>query len=223
MGQLGDLYCDGRTRFIDLVRDADPATSVPACPSWTVKDVLSHVAGIPADILAGRLNGVATDPWTAAQVDARREQSIAEISAEWEETGPQIDAIVDSFGATGAQLLFDLTTHELDVRGALGAPMPDSLPVYDIALGFVMENLAAGVVGDRGPLCIAADGASWSLGGEGAPKATLTTTKRDLIRAIAGRRSRAQVSGMKWDGDPTPFLDVFASGPFTFPEADIVE
>jgi len=101
--------------------------------------------------------------------------------------------------------------------------MPDALPVYDIALGFVMENLATGVVGDRGPLRIEADDASWSLGGDGAPKAALSTTKRELIRAIAGRRSRTQVAAMKWDGDPTPFLDVFASGPFTFPSADIIE
>lgn len=223
MGQLGDLYREGRYRFIGLVREADPATSVPACPRWTVKDVLSHVAGISADILAGRIDGVATDPWTAAQVAARQSKSIADIAAEWDETGPQIDAMVDSFGPTGAQLLFDLTTHELDVRGALGAPVPDWLPVYDVALAFVMENLAAGVIGDRGPLGIAADGASWSLGGNGTPKAALTTTKRELIRAIAGRRSRAQVAAMTWDGDPTPFLDVFASGPFTFPEADIVE
>jgi uncharacterized protein (TIGR03083 family) len=223
MGPNGVLYRDGRNRFLDLVRDADPATTVPACPSWTVKDVLAHVAGIPADILAGRLDGVATDPWTAAQVDARRDRTIADIAAEWQETGPQIDAIVDSFGPTGAQLLFDLTTHELDVRAALGAPLPDSLPVYDVALGFVMENLAAGVVGDGGPLRIDADGASWSLGGDGAPKAALTTTKRELIRAVAGRRSRAQITAMAWAGDPVPFLDVFASGPFSFPMSDIVE
>ena len=223
MGQLGDLYRDGRERFIGVVSDADPGTPVPACPGWTVKDVLAHVAGIPADILAGRLDGVATDPWTAAQVDARRDSSIADIAAEWHETGAQVDTMVDSFGPTGAQLLFDLTTHELDVRAAVGASFPDALPVYDVALDFVMHNLAAGVVGDGGPLRIDADDASWSLGGDGAPKATLTTTKRELIRAVAGRRSRAQITAMDWNGDPMPFLDVFASGPFTFPATDLIE
>jgi uncharacterized protein (TIGR03083 family) len=216
MGQLGDLYRDGRNRFIDVVRDADPTTTVPACPKWTVKDVLSHVAGIPADVLAGRVDGVATEPWTQAQVDARRSATIAEICTEWQETGAQVDAMVDSFGPTGAQLLFDLTTHELDVRAALGAPAPASLEVYDVALGFVMDNLLADV-----PLRFVADDRAWS--GEGSPVATLTTSKRELIRAVAGRRTRSQIADMSWSGDPTPYLDAFARGPFTFPDDDILE
>lgn len=223
MGPNGVLYRDGRNRFIDLVRDADPATPVATCPGWTVKDVLAHVAGIPADILAGRLDGVATDPWTAAQVDARRDASVADIAKEWQQSGAQVDEMVDSFGPTGAQLLFDLTTHELDVRAAVGVPFPDDLDVYDVALDFVMANLVEGVVADRGPLRIVADDRWWTAGADGEPRATLSTTKRELIRAIAGRRSRGQVAGMDWTGDPTPFLDAFASGPFSFPHSDVVE
>ena len=81
MGELGDLYAIGRDRIIDLVRGADPVTPVPTCPAWTVKDVLAHVTGIPADIIAGRLDGVATDRWTAAQVEARRDKTVDEITA----------------------------------------------------------------------------------------------------------------------------------------------
>lgn len=223
MGPNGVLYRDGRNRFIDVVRDADPATPVAACPRWTVKDVLAHVAGIPADILAGRVDGVATDPWTAAQVEARRDATVADIAAEWHQSGAQVDEMVDSFGPTGAQLLFDLTTHELDVRAALGAPFPDDLEVYDVALDFVMANLVGGAIAERGPLRIVAGDRTWTAGGDGEPLATLTTTKRELIRAVAGRRSRAQIASMDWTGDPAPFVDAFASGPFTFPETDIVE
>lgn len=223
MGEYGELYAAGRARIIDLVADADPTTPVPSCPAWTVKDVLAHVAGIPADIIAGRLDGVATDPWTQAQVDARRDRTVAEIAQEWRETGPQIDAIVDSFGPAGAQLLFDLATHELDLRAALGAPAPDALPVYDVALGFVMDNLLNVALDGRGPVRFAADDAVWTVGAEAEPEVTLTTTKRELMRAVAGRRSRGQIASMQWDGDPTPYLDLFASGPFTFPPNDVVE
>ena len=216
MGPNGALYRDGRNRFIDVVRDADPATPVATCPKWTVKDVLAHVAGIPADILAGRIDGVATDPWTAAQVEARRAASVADIADEWQQSGAQVDEMVDSFGPTGAQLLFDLTTHELDVRAAVGAPFPDDLEVYDVALDFVMANLLADA-----PLRFVAGDRTWT--GTGEARATLTTTKREMIRAIAGRRSREQIAAMDWTGDPTPFLDAFASGPFTFPTSDIVE
>jgi uncharacterized protein (TIGR03083 family) len=223
MGPNGTLYRDGRNRFIDVVRGADPATPVPTCPRWTVKDVLAHVAGIPADILAGRVDGVATDPWTAAQVDARRDLSIAEIADEWQQSGAQVDEMVDSFGPTGAQLLFDLTTHELDVRAAVGAPPPDDLEVYDVALDFVLTNLVNGVVAERGPLRIIAGDRTWTAGDDGDPRASLTTSKRELLRAIAGRRSREQIMAMDWTGDPTPFLDAFAAGPFSFPTSDIIE
>ena len=219
MGRYGALYAEGRERLMDLVSSGDPATPVPTCPSWTVKDVLAHVAGVPADILAGRLDGVASDPWTQAQVDARRDRTVAEICEEWRETGPQIDAIIDSFGPTGAQLLFDLTTHEHDVRLALGVPGARDADVVDVVLDFVVTNLAAAA---PGPLRIEADGLAWEVG-DGEPAATLRTDRFTLLRAMSGRRTPAQLFALDWDGDPEPFLPMFASGPFAFPASDIIE
>jgi hypothetical protein len=86
-----------------------------------------------------------------------------------------------------------------------------------------MANLVEGVVADKGLLRVVAGDRTWTAGGDGQPRATLNTTKLDLIRAIAGRRSRAQIASMEWTGDCEPFLDAFASGPFTFPTSDIVE
>jgi len=220
VGAYGDLYREGRDRFVDVVTGADPTTPVPTCPAWTVKDVLAHVAGIPADIIAGRLDGVATDPWTAAQVDARRDATIDDVVAEWQETGPQIDAIVDSFGPTGAQLLFDLTTHEHDVRLALGRPGARDAAVLDVALDFAITNLGGSA---PQPLRIEAEHLSWNVGGDGDPVATLVTNRFELMRAMSGRRSPAQVKAMAWTGDPEPFLPIFASGPFAFPAGDIAE
>src|SRR5207245_258980 len=96
---------------------------VPACPEWTVHDVIAHLAGVCADIINGNLAGVATESWTAAQVDARRAHTVEQIIAEWSEVAPQVEAMADHFpGRAGPQLVFDLTTHEHDLRGALGRP-----------------------------------------------------------------------------------------------------
>ena len=65
-----------RLRLSDFVRGlpaSDAETPVPACPGWTVRGVLSHVVGIPADVRRGSLPGPDDGPrWTAAQVEARQ-------------------------------------------------------------------------------------------------------------------------------------------------------
>src|SRR5258706_272293 len=64
---IAALYLEGRVRLLALAADIDDeavATKVPTCPQWTVHDVYAHQGGAAADILAGRLEGVATDAWT---------------------------------------------------------------------------------------------------------------------------------------------------------------
>ena len=107
-----------------LLRGVDPEVAdrrVPACPQWTVREVAAHLAGVCDDMLEGRLDGVASDGWTAAQVEARADRSLDEILDEWESArAPGRGA----FGESGVhpQMLFDEVTHEHDVRGALDRP-----------------------------------------------------------------------------------------------------
>ena len=44
----------------------------PATPSWRAHDILAHLVGVTDDVVHGRLEGIASDPWTQAQVDARQ-------------------------------------------------------------------------------------------------------------------------------------------------------
>src|SRR3954471_22320083 len=123
MEESGSIYAEGRARLTDLVRSADPegrTAPVPGCPDWAVKDVIAHVTGVCADVVAGNVDGVATEPWTAAQVTKRRDRSLSEILAEWAEVAPQVEAIAPQFPArVDEQWVLDLTTHEHDIRGAL--------------------------------------------------------------------------------------------------------
>ena len=38
---------------------------VPATPEWRAHDVLAHLVGVTDDVVNGRLDGIATDAWTA--------------------------------------------------------------------------------------------------------------------------------------------------------------
>ena len=51
---------------------ADPATPMPTCPGWTVKELFAHVSGVAADVLAGNIAEAGTEPWVAAQLDEPR-------------------------------------------------------------------------------------------------------------------------------------------------------
>ena len=76
------LYAGTRERITAAVRDLGPAELqriVPACPEWTVHNLVSHLAGVAADFSTGNLAGAPRPPWTAVQVEARRYRSVAQV------------------------------------------------------------------------------------------------------------------------------------------------
>jgi hypothetical protein len=73
--------------------DAELTTSMPACPAWTVRDVVGHLTVIPEDAASGRLKGIPSDEVTAGQVARLAGLPVA-----------------------------DVASHEQDIRGALGRP-----------------------------------------------------------------------------------------------------
>jgi len=250
--EVGALYAEGRQRLTGLVGGLRPeagATPVSTCPAWTVKDVLAHLTGVCADILAGNVAGVATDPWTAAQVAGRRKRTLDEIVEEWSDVAAQVEAFADNFpGRTGAQWVTDLTTHEHDIRCALrrpGARQSEGVQVgadFLVTAGFDAGLSARGL----GPLEVRAGNRSWIAGGREVPSVdegvfnalmsiddpapppalpvgTLEASPFELMRALTGRRSRPQIARMTWTVDPEPYLPAFEFGPFHTSPTDIEE
>jgi uncharacterized protein (TIGR03083 family) len=183
--------------------------TVPATPGWRVRDLLAHLVGVPADVLGGRLDGVATDAWTAAQVDARRDRSVPDLLAEWESTWPGFAAVLESLGQANPtpakQAVFDAVTHEHDLRGALDQAGARGGDAWDIAWEFGAWALGATRDGDgAGALCLHAwDGEPVTVG-TGDVVVTVRASSFDLFRMISGRRSPAQIRAFSWDGEPRP-------------------
>jgi uncharacterized protein (TIGR03083 family) len=222
--EIAALFVEGRERLLALAADIDDgaaATKAPACPRWTVKDVYAHQSGAAADILAGRLDGVATDAWTGRQVAERADWPFAAVVAELAEAGAQLDPILVELGdAIDKRLVIDQWTHEQDVRGALDRPGGRDAPVVAFAGHVMMRGFGRGWA-SRGlaPARVVADSAEWLLG-EGDPVATLRVADFELVRILVGRRSRAQVLA-QWEGDGSAFVDHLVA--FQHAEADIRE
>jgi uncharacterized protein (TIGR03083 family) len=226
-------------------------TDVPACPGWTVHNVLSHVTGLCSDVVEGRIDGAGTSAWTQAQVDARSHITSAEVIDEWAVTGPKLAAVLDELpGRYGDQIVADLTVHTCDVRSAVGLP----LDVSDEELARCLELVLAAIVHPGaealgiGPIRLVCPVGSWSVGASASasssadeaiatallerrplpevdtePRATLSAPALELFRGLTGRRSIEQIRRMDWSSDPSPHLGIFGLGPFETRETDLME
>jgi uncharacterized protein (TIGR03083 family) len=219
--EIAELYRDGRERLLAVAAelgDDDAARPVAACPGWTVKDVYAHLAGVAADVLGRRLDGMMTEPWTARQVQERASAGLREVCAEWAASGPRLEARLGRGGR--AELVIDITSHEHDIRGAVGRPGHRDTPAVAYALESVVETLAAWWPAGLPAVRLAGDSGACTLGA-GPPAATLRASDFELFRAVMGRRSRAQPLGLGWDADAEPYVDhLHVFGPAT---ADLVE
>jgi uncharacterized protein (TIGR03083 family) len=189
---LGDVYRTTRLRISDLVDDSIADLSVPATPAWNAHDVVAHLAGVLDDVAAGNLEGAATDPWTAAQVERGRSKSIARVIDEWSAAAPGFEEFLSSpAGFNAHAAVMDVSCHETDLRAALG---------LGPALTDEMLEWAAGTMRDVFDTQVAE---------AGLPAVTIDVTDFEMFRARLGRRTRAEVCAFGWSADPAPYLDIF--------------
>jgi uncharacterized protein (TIGR03083 family) len=217
-----EAYKASRLRVTALLREADPdvvAGLAPCCPEWTVKDIAAHLAGVTADIVSSNLDGVGTDPWTEAQVRDRKDRSLDEVLDEWTEKGEQVEEFLAG-GLAPAQMVFDMSCHEHDIRNALRVPGAHDADATVIALDFALGGVKGAYPDDLPPLRLVVGDRTIDLG-EGEPETSLTLEPFEALRALTGRRSEAQLRAYDWSGDPTPFLPAFAFGPFHPAATDI--
>jgi uncharacterized protein (TIGR03083 family) len=222
-----EAYQRGQARVVEFMAGRDSEILVPATPEWSALDVVRHLTGLSVDLSNLVLEGFAGDEWTEEQVSSRSDMTLADVVAEWDNIiGPAsvlLDAIDDlglpetipsALGATRvsdvpAMTISDILHHEFDLRNAYGNT--EGRDILDIQFS------AAGHVKSLRPLFDAASlptirvealdsGMGWDIG-YGDPVAALSATSFELMRGIGGRRTRSEMGGLGWIGDPEPFLD----------------
>ena len=197
-------YAEVRERMTALLRGASPeqlARQVPACPDWSVKDLAAHVVGVAVDVAAGRVEGAGSDPWTAAQVEARKEAPLEDLLAEWQ--GVAVESALQAVDEMqAAQVVFDVATHEHDLRGAL--ELPGARDSRGVDVGWTWATTVLGMLrdgyGEGAVVLTTADGSTTC--GSAEPTSGVTADRFALFRAMTGRRSAEQVAAWDWTGEP---------------------
>ena len=218
-------YAATRARVRGLLADAgepEADAMVPACPAWTVHDVVAHVTGLAVALSSGAGPGRGDlQAWIDGLVDERRGVSLASMLDEWDAAGPGIEAFLGHMGAGGGQLVYDVVAHEHDIRHALGRPgARDSSSVG--ACADAVSMLRARDLANHGlpAVRITSGGRTWDVG-DGMPELSITLDPFELIRVFGSRRSETQLRALAWQGDLDRYLPALAHLPL--PDRDLVE
>ncbi|MCY7300263.1 MAG: hypothetical protein LH616_13760 [Ilumatobacteraceae bacterium] len=191
---LGEAYKTARERISRVVTgdSIDPELPVTATPEWTLHCVIAHLSGIAADASTGNMEGAPGEAWTAAQVARGAGRTLAEMVAEWEQTGPLIEGFLSSpAGDTASAAVMDVHTHEADLRLALGS----SALVPAGFLAWAGSSMR--------------DGFAEQVATAGLSPVDVTASDFEWFRARLGRRTVAEVTAYRWSADPARYLDSF--------------
>jgi uncharacterized protein (TIGR03083 family) len=162
MADAGAAYAEIQTRMSALVASlaADQlATRVPACPEWSVQDLVAHHVGVVSGLASGSLTelGDATrllnqnsdpavardrDTMTARQVAERRGRPADAVLTEWAAATDSIMPMLkgarpfpDGVGFMGGAIAVnDVVVHEGDLHEALGLGRPPVVLATSLAL-----------------------------------------------------------------------------------------
>ena len=197
--------------------EVELARRVPACPDWTVHDLVAHLAGTAVDVAARHTAGMPGPAWTAAHVQRGAGRAVSELLAAWDVHAYDTAAAIED-RRVPAGVLHDLLVHEGDLVEALGAPAPP-WDGWAAAARLVVRQVIRGIRGSPS-LVVRSAGSEWRSpddpgerrGTRPAPpsafaRSTVTVDFYELYRGLHSRRSRAQMRRWGWDGSPEPWVD----------------
>jgi uncharacterized protein (TIGR03083 family) len=197
-------YRTARRNITDLAQRSPGAAglTVPACPQWTVRDLVAHVAG-------HCLHRVGD---TVGDTD-----ELGDVLDRWERAATKVEPRIADGSDNVSLLLMDTFTHELDLRAALGVAGPADHPAYPWGFDVVVGGLAWSFESRGLPAVrLVGEDESW-VAGTGEPAANVHATRHELYRSLTGRRTAAQIAALQWSGDPSRWLAAFFWGPFSQP------
>jgi uncharacterized protein (TIGR03083 family) len=208
---VGGAYRGVRERITAMLSPIDPSAweqLVPHCPEWTIRQTLAHLVGVVDDAVNGNLAGAGTDEWTKIQVDKRADISGPQLLEDWNTFAPFVEERFTKIGLAGAQGVFDVVTHEHDLRFAFNQPGARDSDAVWVGIAFIQNRMSAKIA-----LEMVLDEIEVPCP-DVTPMLTLESTPFDALRTFSSRRTETEIRALKWSADP---VAVLANVPFALP------
>jgi uncharacterized protein (TIGR03083 family) len=223
--------------ILEATEDSAMATPVPACPGWSVADLVAHIVGVAEDSARGAFFPDAADAW--------RDPAVAEAREAWTAShvqrhgGRSCEDLLGQLLHHGCSLVLalrrgepaiastpiwmvtapvgDLAVHLADLREALRLPPETGSAIARLGFAAFREWLHQRLVAENLPALELSDGRrTWPVG-TGNPVGSITAPRQELFRVISGRRSAADIARYDWTTDPAPYLKIIAPYPLPVP------
>ena len=215
-------WTNAQRRVMELVESLDPEEceqGVPACPAWTVTQLLAHMVGLSADVLAGDEPGDHNSTWTQRQVDSRADRGPADLATEWLSLTQPMQ---DWMRRHGVRPLNDVVIHEQDLRGAVGRPGGRDTDGLAAVRDVMAQRFATRIRRAQLPP-VQLESPEWMFStGDAEPGLELSAPTFDLARALMTRRTADQLREWARSGEVDPYLPMF-SGLGPLPERPLPE
>ncbi|MBT8194127.1 MAG: maleylpyruvate isomerase family mycothiol-dependent enzyme [Acidimicrobiia bacterium] len=225
MADVSEVYLETYRRFSALAAELtsdELAIPVVACPGWSAKDTIGHVAGIAVDLVAGEGTVSASDS-TARQVEERRDRPIGAVLDEWAAAIEPLATLLRAAGSGLTAVAIDLWSHEQDVRNAINRPGGRDAPglwlTLKAAVSADQKVRAAGLA----PMRLVTGEKIWFIG-DGAREGAdviLELDPYEAARMLMGRRTYEEMAAYAWVGNSAPYLPLIHQ--FTVPEHPLGE
>jgi uncharacterized protein (TIGR03083 family) len=226
--------------ILDALTDGQLATVIPACPAWTVRDLVGHMTGTAADAITARFPLVnphgpwaerqpVIDAFTAGQVAARRDMTLDEVRGEWTGYVPVLVNMLrgaqpfppGSIPIINWMVVCDIAAHNQDLRGALELPGDHDSPGVALSLRRYVAGVSQRIAAAGLPALRLCTERGEHVAGHGSPSSTVTAPQWELFRAVCSRRSPAQIRALRWSGEVEIYLPLLPA--YGLPSDDLLE